>query len=60
MKERSIFDGLAPDAKISPELIEAWEHTMATLDEEIAHLMRCRAAYVKLIHAARSRIKSET
>jgi hypothetical protein len=59
VKERTIFEGIAPDAKISAGLIEAWEDTMAALDEEIAHLMRCRAAYMRLIHQGRQRLEAK-
>ena len=57
VKERTIFDGLAPDAKVSHELIEAWEQTIAALDEEVAHLMRSRCAYMKMIIDGRNRLQ---
>ena len=59
-QERTIFDGLAPDALISHELIEAWEQTISALDEEIAHLVKARGAYVRLIIEGRRRLRDQS
>ena len=56
MKERTVFDGLAPDAEVSPELISAWERVSAEIDDDIAKLFRTRAAYTRLIEAGRQRL----
>ena len=55
-KERTVFEGLAPDAVVCPELIAALESTMAQIDDDISRLMASRAAYVRLIRDARVRM----
>lgn len=60
MKERTVFEGLSPDAKVSPELIDAWERAMAEIDDEMAALMRSRAAYVRLIQQGRRALSATT
>lgn len=60
MKERTVFEGLAPNARVSAELISAWERTMADLDDEIASKMRSRAAYLRLIQQGRQRLETQS
>lgn len=63
-RERTVFDGICPNEKLSPrtvdvcpELIRAWEEDLARRDDEIAEMMRCRAAHVRNIAAAKRRLK---
>ena len=65
-RERTVFDGIEPDENLSPRTIEvdefliaAWEIDLAKLDEDIADAMRCRAAHVKNLSAARRKLKSK-
>lgn len=69
-RERTVFDGIEPDENLLPRTIEvdefliaawkaAWEIDLAKLDEDIADAMRCRAAHVKNLSAARRKLKSK-
>lgn len=64
-RDRTVFDGLVADENlrprtvvICPELIEAYEDTLAKLDAEIANKKRTKAAWVRLIRAARKALKA--
>jgi len=64
-RERTVFDGIEPDEKLSPRvveicphLIQAWEENLAKRDEEIAHALKCRAMAAKNIAAAKRKLKS--
>jgi len=50
--ERTVFDGIDPNAPLSWEVVAAWERTVAAIDDEIAKLQTSRAAYGRLISEA--------
>lgn len=59
-----MFDGIEPNETLSPRIVEvcpslirAWEEDLARRDDEIAEMMRCRAAHVRNIAAAKRRLK---
>lgn len=59
-----MFDGIKPNDSLSPRtidacpaLLRAWEEDLARRDDEIAEMMRCRAAHVRNIAALRRRLK---
>lgn len=62
-RERTVFDGIEPDDKLSPRvvnvspaLIDAWEKQVASIDDEIAQLHKARTAHVRGIAAARRKL----
>ena len=65
-RERTVFDGIEPNEKLSPRvvnvcsvLIRAWEESLAERDEKIADLMKARAALVRNIAAARRKLAKQ-
>jgi len=63
-RERTVFDGIEPNEALSPRtvdvcpaLVRAWEEDLARRDDAIAEMMRCRAAHVRNIAAAKRRLK---
>lgn len=52
LHERTVFDGIHPDERLSWEVVGAWERTVAAIDDEIAKLQASRAAYGRLISEA--------
>ncbi len=65
-RERTVFDGLEPNDSLSPravkmsaELIECYEEALAKVDDDIAEKTKVRAAWVRLISAARKKLKTE-
>jgi len=65
-RERTVFDGIEPNAalsprtvEITPSLIRAWEENLAKFDDEIAHSMKCRAAHMRCIAAAKKKLETK-
>lgn len=52
LHERTVFDGIHPDEKLSWHVVAAWERTVAAIDDEIAKLTASRGAYGRLISEA--------
>ena len=52
LHERTVFDGIQPDERLSWEVVASWERTVAAIDDEIAKLTASRGAYGRLISEA--------
>lgn len=52
LHERTVFDGIHPDEKLSWTVVSAWERTVSEIDDQIAKLTASRAAYGRLISEA--------
>lgn len=64
-RERTVFDGLAPNDNLSPrvvtvsdELIECYEEALAKVDDDMARIATVRAAWIRLIRDARKALKA--
>lgn len=62
-RERTVFDGIEPNETLSPRvvdvcplLIRVWEESLAEYDEEIASLVKSRAAHIHNIAAAKRKL----
>lgn len=55
--ERTVFDGLDPNQKLSWVVVAAWERAAAAIDDDIAKLQASRAAYGRLISEASARLR---
>lgn len=65
-RERTVFDGIEPSkvlipsvVNVCPALLRAWEESLAERDEQIAELMKARAAHVRNIAAARRKLSQK-
>lgn len=64
-RERTVFDGIEDSKVLSPRvvnicpaLIRAWEKNLADLDDDIARLMKCRAAASRNLSNARAKLEA--
>jgi hypothetical protein len=65
-RERTVFDGIEPNealsppvVNLSPTLIQAWEESLAQRDAKIAELMKCRAAHMRNLAAAKRKLNQK-
>lgn len=63
-RERTVFDGIEDSEALSPRvvnicpaLIRAWEKNLADIDDDIARLMKCRAAASHNLSNARAKME---
>lgn len=65
-RERNVFDGLEPNDNLIPrvvslsaELVESYEEALAKVDDQIAAMVKTRAAWVRLIRDARKALAKQ-